>query len=97
MINQLNINALVPPPPVGTAVYSEAMQCATVRHTSCLAVAHFLLRPPNTRERDSFVKLKLQLSQPTLCVGPLYGEDSGLAENITLLCHPEQREGSQTD
>ena len=45
MINQLNINALVPPPPIGTAVYSEAMQCATVRHTSCPAVAHFLLRP----------------------------------------------------
>ena len=40
MIKPLNINTLAPPP-VGTAVYSEAMQCATVWHTSCPAVAHF--------------------------------------------------------
>lgn len=45
MINRINISALELPLPVGTAVYSEAMQCATVRHTSCPAVAHFYYKP----------------------------------------------------
>ena len=67
MINKININALVPSP-CGATVYSEAMQCATVRHTSCPTVAHFYLGERGSYRPRGFVLTQKPQKSETLRV-----------------------------